>query len=651
MRKRHRLALAGVALTLAAAPALAQTGQLTDTTTVYTMGEVVVLGERSAVSRTATTYELAGAALQRLDARSARDALEFVPGLYFSRNARNEFTFRMRGFEQRQVSVFLDGVPISLPFDGLVDISQLAGADLQRVQVSNGFSSMLYGANSLGGSVNLITRPPALARSASLRLETSDHGRTFGAGTFSGGVGRLRLGGAASLDRADAFRLSRSFASTANEAGGDRDNSGFEKRHLALKAHYTLTEGHQLGVNVSRTDNAFDVPPNAVSAAPRFWRFPEWRKELVSVNGRHLMGPLTVRTAAYQDRYVNVLRSFDDATYSTQTRRYAFDSHYDDYTRGVNLYPSLAVLPFGRTEAVLSYRQDVHRQSDGREPWERHDAATVTVGVEQDIEIGPSLGTMLGAGLSWLRPTGAEAPEALPQVNGQAAAQYRFTDALAAHAAVSRKSRFPTLKELYSSRLGTNLPNPELRPETSAHLEVGATFTAGPWSARSTLFRSDLRDLIAEVSVGGGQRQMQNIRTARLQGAELDLQRALRFATVALNYAYLEAANTSEGATAAFLEYRPAHRVNALVDVRPTERFSTGIELSHTARQHFDDPDARAWVRLNDMTLVNLRMDFTLRPGLRLYSRADNVLDEAYFSQYGVLMPGRELAAGLEVRF
>jgi iron complex outermembrane recepter protein len=154
----------------AVGPAAAQGDVEADTTRVqpvYTLGEIVVLGTRNAVTRAATVHEVGRVRIDELAIRSPRDAMEHMPGVYFSRNSRNENSFRLRGFDQRQVSVFLDGVPVSLAYDGLVDISQFVGSDLERVQVSHGFSSLLHGANSLGGSVTLHTRPPSATPSVS----------------------------------------------------------------------------------------------------------------------------------------------------------------------------------------------------------------------------------------------------------------------------------------------------------------------------------------------------------------------------------------------------------------------------------------------------------------------------------------------------
>lgn len=656
-----RVSMAGaLAVTLAAlgaaGPVQAQNHVPADTTrvvSVYTLAEIVVLGERNAVTRGATVYEVGRDRIDELGIRSPRDAMEHVPGVYFSRTGRNESTFRLRGFEQRQVSVFLDGVPVSLPYDGLVDVSQFVGADLERVHISHGFSSLLHGANSLGGAVNLMTRPPAAQPSVSARLEGSDHGRVFSSVEVSGGTDRLRLGGSAGLERAGSFSLSRDFAPTLNEAGGERANSSHDRRRAGFRAQYLIGDSHLVGLNLSETDNTFDVPPNAVADRPRYWRFPLWRRGLASINTQHVLGPAVgLRTAWFHDRYRNVLRSFDDDTYTTQERGYAFDSEYDDHSSGVNLYPSLSVLRMGTTDGVVSYRRDVHRQRSGDAPFERYSTDLLTVALEQDLDWTDGLSMMMGVNLNHLRPLVAEgrsATDPLTQVNAQWALQVRHGSAVTSRMALARKSRFPTMKELYDSQLGRNLPNPDLGSEAAVHAEVGLDAASDAWQGGISVFRSELRDLISDVVVGDGLLQLQNIRRARMDGVEVDVQYRGRTGWVGVNYAYLRAVNRSPDRDSDWLSYRPAHRVNGLARVRVHDRVRVGGEISYTAGQHYQNPDTRKWERLNDMTWLSVRVEHEIRGGLGWYLRIDNALDAAYFSEFGVPLPGRELNVGMRV--
>ncbi len=101
-------------------------------------------------------------------------------------------------------------------------------------------------------------------------------------------------------------------------------------------------------------------------------------------------------------------------------------------------------------------------------------------------------------------------------------------------AGISRKTRFPTIKDRYSARMGRALPNPDLKPETARHLALG--WRGQPWDgaqAEAALFHARIDDLIEDALVAPDQcggswcDQARNIGSAHSRGVELSLQQAL----------------------------------------------------------------------------------------------------------------------------
>src|SRR5215831_4424820 len=101
--------------------------------------------------------------IRNLNLVNAAKALDYLPGVsiqHLSAN-RNEAGIMVRGFSTRgQVPLYLDGIPISVPYDGYVDFNRFLTSDIAEVQVARGYSSPLLGPNALGGSVNLVTQEP-----------------------------------------------------------------------------------------------------------------------------------------------------------------------------------------------------------------------------------------------------------------------------------------------------------------------------------------------------------------------------------------------------------------------------------------------------------------------------------------------------------
>ena len=68
---------------------------------------------------------------------------------------------------------------------------------------------------------------------------------------------------------------------------------------------------------------------------PRYWQWPYWDKQsLYFISNTAIDSTQYLKTRVYYDNYKNQLNSYDDATYTTISRPYAFKSYYNDYTVG-----------------------------------------------------------------------------------------------------------------------------------------------------------------------------------------------------------------------------------------------------------------------------------------------------------------------------
>ena len=74
------------------------------------------------------------------------DALNLVPGVTIQRiGPRNESGVYVRGFDFRQVPLYMDGIPVYVPYDGYVDLDRFLTYDVSEIQVAKGFTSPCTG--------------------------------------------------------------------------------------------------------------------------------------------------------------------------------------------------------------------------------------------------------------------------------------------------------------------------------------------------------------------------------------------------------------------------------------------------------------------------------------------------------------------------
>ena len=130
--------------------------------------------------------------LQNTPNQSIDEVLKFVPGINYSRpfgifSTKATVTMRgMSGKEQSRVLVLLDGIPLNKSDGGTVDWNMIDMNSVQKIEITKGAGSSLYGGNAMGGIINIITSQPEERLAVKTSLEY---------GTFNTRGAKLNLGG------------------------------------------------------------------------------------------------------------------------------------------------------------------------------------------------------------------------------------------------------------------------------------------------------------------------------------------------------------------------------------------------------------------------------------------------------------------------
>ena len=205
---------------------------------VFQLGEIVVTGKTPATEQVATVTERNQEDFQAWSDYTVADALRGIPGgeVSLSRgglpgNGKQESLIRLRGFETTDVMIMIDGMPLTEPYMKRVDLNQLLLDNVAKIKVIKGPSSVLYGPNTAGGVVNIVTQEGGAFRTR-LEQQFADFKSFRTIGNTRGVVGPVRyvLGG--SYDISDGFPISRDFEGTPNQPGTLRENSDRERYNL-----------------------------------------------------------------------------------------------------------------------------------------------------------------------------------------------------------------------------------------------------------------------------------------------------------------------------------------------------------------------------------------------------------------------------------
>ena len=616
----------------------------------YNLGEVVVTSEKNNLVKSSSVIDIHKNMINQTDGYDITDAIKYYPGMYITTTSKNESKIYMRGYDQRQVTVFLDGVPIYEPYSGLVDLSNLPKNSFKKITVSKGMPSLAYGANSMGGTINFITKD-RMEENVSLNIESGAHHSTSAA--VNGAIGKLFYQVNAGYSKSNGFQLVETKSNFVNEDGGTRNNSDYENVGGMLKLGVNDFHNIDLAYSLMIVNNEKGVPTDVYTSRPRYWRYTEWNKSINNLMFSSGIGSaFRVKGNVYYETYKNVLDSYDDETFSTQDMKYAFHSTYDDHSFGVNLLGDLDAVDFGITRLSFSWRKDVHKEEGNfNQGFSSYEASLLSSGLEQDVNLTDKLSAVLGAGFDLLTPIyadGNDLRESSSSINAFAGLSYKVNEDLAIHINASKKSRFPTLKEFYSETAGRDVANPDLDIEQSINSELGFNLNISSHSViNGNLFYSSINDLIQLVFLGEGLRQFQNIGKAEMKGAELGLQYISENLNVNFGYTYLSAKNISDDSQSDILEYRPEH-VFTLI---PSYKFDFGTKLNaeivFVGNKYGVDSDSREFVKMDNYIVTNVKVSQSLFGNYQLFFRVNNLTDRYYETEYGFPQPGREVFFGV----
>lgn len=508
-RRRPRpLWLAYAALALPPAGATAQ-----DTT-----GAIPLQGVRVVVPRPSTTVGGASAITVALDsagvvaAPTAEDLLRRIPVLQLRTNSRGEVQPNLRGAEDRQIAVLLDGIPLTLGWDHRTDLSIIPLTAVRRVTLLRELSSVLHGPNVLGGAVELdVVRGPAgllagptLAGAVSIDQEGGiSAGATGGAKVERGFSSWILRAGAGFRERPGVALPRAALADrklrTALLADGDgrRLNSDRRQADGFVAARYQGIGGTWMSGLASAFEADRGVPPEAHVDDPRLWRYPSQSRVFATVSGG--TGERGTRLGRTE---IEANLGFD---YS--------QTHIHEYETPA--YRSVSDGETGTTTTLTGRLGGEHVFGTGIV--EMGFAATFArVGQRESPHEGPSLdylqhlwsaggelrigGVRAGSAMQWTAGValdGARTPKSgdRPRIGNLSVWAFRtgFTRTSGGgrvlyHASVSRRDRFPSLRELYSGALGRFVPNPLLRPERLVAGEVGVTVSLGAGEFQMSAF-------------------------------------------------------------------------------------------------------------------------------------------------------------------
>lgn len=628
---------------------------------VFTLGEVIVTAEQQSVNLATTVTEVSAQDLQDRGAENVAEALQFMPGVDVQTGGKGQSYVSVRGFEQSDLKVLVDGVPVYEQYFRSLDLSQIPVDSIAKITVTKGASSVLYGANTMGGVINIITKRGTATPQTDITTSFGDYGTQNYSISHGGSTDKFNYWMNYSFRESDGFRLSDDFDehgkfgidSSLGEGGGKRDDSGYIKQSVNAKLGYTPTDATQVYLTMNYINDEKGIPDSD-------WYFDNWQQWMVSLVGEHRFNEqLRIKARTF---YVDHEDTLKDTDYASSD--WFYKSAYDNYTVGGEVQAFWDLGSYSFVKMGANFTRDNSKQEEVLAPgdsWQDagdFESDTYSLSLEDEITVNDWLSLVLGTSWDYYDPRKADdqpVPDSDAVFNPQLGMVFTLSDATSIHASVGKKTRFPHLKELYSTMSGGN---PDLKPQKTTAYEIGITheFT-NRFNGSVAYFYNDVEDLIQKT----GDKTLNtvhysNVAEARIHGVEATVNANLteRFEAV-FNYTYMR---TEDKQNNRELEGRPRHRAN--LDLRYNFPFGllVSTQASYTQRQFYIYQESRKspeiWTKAPDYFLLNLRLEQQL-PAFAgidssLFLQVDNLTDKDYVN-VGNLMPGRNFLVGMHAKF
>ncbi len=618
----HRLAL-----TISFLPVAQAFADLPDRENALKLPDVLISANRQVEERDASTAAntvFTRADIDRLQPTSVTDLLNRVPGVQVAPSGgRGSLPgIYIRGTKAAQSLVLIDGQRIANATSADSALQYLNVEQIERVEVLRGSRSVIYGADAIGGVIQIFTRRGA-EQGLQARLHTGFGNRDTWQQSLgvSGGDEQTHFNLSTSLDEtAGIDRTGPSFAS-------DADHDAYRNKSLSLNLSHSLSDDVSIGFNAldnrgkTEFDNPFGLFDPVTFNSVGQQQYSDFELSSLGAYIEARINPVwkTRLEIGHSENREKTLDKFSDD-------RYVFNTYRDS----VNWQNDLRLDEHNSLMIGGDWYQDRVNSST---PFDEDSRWNRAVFFQHRFQ-GEGFSTELGLRHDDNQQFGSQntwsGTLTVPLNNAN--------DVLLSY---SEGFRAPTFNDLYYP----DFSNPNLKPEHSKSYEL-------QWRSRlsdtsrleASLYRTDLKDAIALDT----DFRPQNIGSARINGFEASLEQQLFGWTGKLGASIIDPQDRDTGHT---LNRRARRTLNLDVD-RQFDRLGVGASWQAVSSSYNDEANTQ---HIGGYSVFGLRSSWKASDEVKLEFKLDNALDKRYSrtlysfdgSNYGYREEGRTWMFGV----
>ncbi len=559
--------------------------------------------------------------IERRQVQSVQDLLRGETGISVANNGGfgKISSMFVRGAEADQVLVLVNGIRVGSATAGTTRIEYLPVDQIERIEIVRGPRSSLYGADAIGGVIQIFTRE---TQGPTVSVGAGSHDTQTASGSFGLKGESTWLSVSGNYLESEGFNSCRPSPRLGGfYTGGcftdEPDKDGFRNASGSLRAGVRWGEKADIEASALYASGTTEYDGS-------FGNETDFVEAVYALKGH-------VAAAENWDLTLLVGNSRDEA---------------DDFSDGVYV------------STFDTQRRNASLQSD----WSLSDSHTVSVGVDYiddrvDSTTDYERVTRDNTGIfgQYIGRFGAHEVLASARTDdneqfgshatGSLGWKWFIADAFAVHAGWGSAFLAPSFNDLYYP---FDSGNPDLLPEESDSVEIGASGTLAKVRWTAAAFQTQIDDMIVytynPVLQSG---RPENINEAKIRGLELEAQTQFKSWSFGVGYTALDPRNRGAGANYDNILPRRA-RQSGRIDVGyAIGDFNFGTRVNLVGSRYDDIANSR---KLDRYSLIDLTGEWQFGSDWSLQAKVANALDEEYETASYYYQDGRAYFMTLQFR-
>lgn len=530
--------------------------------------------------------------IERLQPTDLPDLLTRIPGADIKHNGGegSVASLFLRGTNSEHTLVLIDGQRIGSASNGSSPLQFIDPEQIERIEIVRGPRSSLYGADSIGGVIQIFTRDTG----SYLKAGYGSHNAYRVSGAHYDQQGAWHYGASASYYQTDGID------NTTNRVPPANDDDAYRNASVSARLGYDISSKHKLDLryNKVQTENEYD---GFGTSQP----YSDSWLQSIDLSAHNQWTPWWFSTLRF-GHSINDSDARDDIDLAAhdhyRTTRWS-GSWQNDFTLAKG---HIATLGFDYYNDKLDSSQN-YQTANGQDVESRDNKAVFiqyqgTVGLVDWVVGGRhDDNEYYGEKTTGTASIGVNLPK-----NHRVILSY------------GTGFRAPTFNDLYWPGAG----NPNLEPEDSENTELELRGDYQYWRWNLNVYHNNINNLIAWAPQPSGLWQPSNVNSATIDGVDFSLEANLENWLFALAASYVEARDDE---TDNILRDRARTSVNVDIDRRFGD-FTVGMNWRVQNGRYVYGNERR----LPGYGTLGLRFAYQATPNLKLQLKVNNALDKEY---------------------